>query len=310
MKDFDPYRVLGIEPEAGLEEIRRAFREKARRLHPDVGGEQERFLELKRSYEYLCARHQPSTLKLVSERPRTGNYFLTFLDVTVVELALGATVTVVVPDRPVTCPHCEGRRLDPAGRQETCPSCAGQGSITFSHPKPLQFKCPHCAGEGILLLDPCPTCRGRGQLSSEKEMTIKIPWGALPGDLLYLPASSDGPMIDVYFELQVHPLPDLFFEEGRLVSLVKLPFWKAALGGKISVTTLEGKEEVEIPPGLEPQTTLVLPRRGRYLADGSREDLFLRLEVFFPKELPQEATRLLRQMAQILEKEDCHDFTR
>ncbi len=309
MKSFDPYQVLGIKPEAGLAEIRRAFREKARLLHPDAGGEVERFLELKRSYELLCAKHSPARLHLVRERPSGGNYFLTFLDVTVRELALGAAVTVVVPDQPVRCPRCGGRGLDPEGRKEICPACGGAGRVTFGRArKRYEIACPRCGGEGFLLVEPCPTCRRRGELPREKEMTLKLPLGARPGDLLYLPAHKDGPVIDVYFELQVHNEEDLFFEGEQLVSVVRLPFWRAALGGKIQVNTLEGPETLEIPRGIEPGYHLVLAQRGAYLEDGSREDLLVRFEIVFPKELPAEAEILLQRLAQIMEKEAHHDF--
>ncbi|NPB09366.1 MAG: J domain-containing protein [Thermodesulfobacteria bacterium] len=312
MKSFDPYQVLGIKPEAGLAEIRRAFREKARLLHPDAGGEVERFLELKRSYEILCARHSPQRLRLVRERPSGGNYLLTFLDVTVRELALGATVTVVVPDRPLRCPRCQGRGVDPEGKRETCPSCAGEGRLAFdSRRRRYEIACPRCGGEGYLLVETCPTCRGRGELPQEKEMALRIPLGARPGDLLYLPAGPDGPVIDVYFELQVHNQEDLFFEEDRLVSLVQVPFWQAALGGKILINTLEGEEWIVIPRGLNQGFSMVLKQRGAYLEDGSREDLFVRFKIVFPEELPDEVERLLLKIAQIMEKkEDSHELAR
>ncbi len=310
MKSFDPYEVLGIKPEAGLAEIRRAFREKARLLHPDAGGEVERFLELKRSYELLCAKHSPNRLRLVRERPTGGNYFLTFLDVTVRELALGAMVTVVVPDQPVRCPRCGGRGLDPEGRKEVCPICAGGGRVVFDRARRrYEISCPRCGGEGFLLVDPCPTCRQRGELPREKEISLRLPLGARPGDLLYLPAHREGPAIDVYFELQVHNHEDLFFEGDQLVSLVKVPFWRAALGGVISINTLEGPEPIEIPRGLEPGYTLVLRHRGAYLEDGSREDLLVRFEIVFPQELPEEAENLLKRLVQIME-EAGHGFAR
>ena len=48
------YEVLGIDRRATAEEVRRAFREKARLHHPDkLGGSAEKFAEVKRAYETL-----------------------------------------------------------------------------------------------------------------------------------------------------------------------------------------------------------------------------------------------------------------
>jgi molecular chaperone DnaJ len=49
----DLYEVLGIEPGATPEDVKRAYRRKAREHHPDAGGDEERFKEVTRAYEVL-----------------------------------------------------------------------------------------------------------------------------------------------------------------------------------------------------------------------------------------------------------------
>ncbi|MFO0908458.1 MAG: DnaJ domain-containing protein [Isosphaeraceae bacterium] len=50
---FDPAVVLGVSPDASLEEIRDAYRAKAKKYHPDAGGEEWAFRILSQSYELL-----------------------------------------------------------------------------------------------------------------------------------------------------------------------------------------------------------------------------------------------------------------
>jgi len=244
MKGFDPYKVLGITPEADLEEIRRAFREKARRYHPDAGGEARLFLALKRSYEELCRRHAARTsLRVVKEPPREGSYLLTFLDLSVRELALGGVVSVLVPDKPVTCPRCAGRGVNPHGKREPCPVCRGKKVLDTEAGELLP--CPRCQGEGDIAVELCPLCRGRGEIYVEKELRVRLPQGLRPDDILCLPASPEGPPVDIYFEIQLHSEGPFSFEEDKIVVKVALPFWKIILGGRVQVPTLEGREELE-----------------------------------------------------------------
>src|SRR3954462_9631921 len=53
MRDY--YDVLGVAPGAGAEEIKRAYRQLARRYHPDISGDERgtAFLEAARAYEVL-----------------------------------------------------------------------------------------------------------------------------------------------------------------------------------------------------------------------------------------------------------------
>ncbi len=49
----DLYATLGVGPDAAPEDIKRAYRRKAREHHPDAGGDAERFKELTHAYEVL-----------------------------------------------------------------------------------------------------------------------------------------------------------------------------------------------------------------------------------------------------------------
>ena len=54
----DCYKILGIQPNATVAEIRRAYRKKAKLLHPDSTGTQdttEEFRRLVKAYEILSA---------------------------------------------------------------------------------------------------------------------------------------------------------------------------------------------------------------------------------------------------------------
>lgn len=60
----DPYRVLGVPTDATNEEIRRAYRRRARELHPDLAlpqdrpGRTRRFQELQEAYVLLLDREE------------------------------------------------------------------------------------------------------------------------------------------------------------------------------------------------------------------------------------------------------------
>ena len=61
MKDF--YKILGVRPNATLAEIKRAYREKAKLLHPDLSGDptlRDAFSEVAQAYRVLSDARQRS----------------------------------------------------------------------------------------------------------------------------------------------------------------------------------------------------------------------------------------------------------
>jgi len=61
--------VLGIEPEASLEEIKRVFAVRVQFVHPDKGGDPERFKPLQEAYEHILRVKDRS----VKEERNQGN---------------------------------------------------------------------------------------------------------------------------------------------------------------------------------------------------------------------------------------------
>lgn len=53
MEPGDALQVLGIPGPAGPDEVKRAYRELARRLHPDAGGDADHFRRIQRAYEVV-----------------------------------------------------------------------------------------------------------------------------------------------------------------------------------------------------------------------------------------------------------------
>jgi hypothetical protein len=53
--EIDPHKVLGVTAQASLQEIREAYKQKAKRYHPDAGGEEWSFRILVQAYEMLSS---------------------------------------------------------------------------------------------------------------------------------------------------------------------------------------------------------------------------------------------------------------
>ncbi len=49
----EAYAVLRVEPDASFEEVKRFYQAKVQVVHPDKGGDEERFKRLQKAYEHI-----------------------------------------------------------------------------------------------------------------------------------------------------------------------------------------------------------------------------------------------------------------
>ena len=104
---------------------------------------------------------------------------------------------------------------------------------------------------------------------------------------------------------------DIFTRQGDdLHCNVTLPMTAAALGTSLTLATLDGDEQIDIPPGTQPDRVIPLRARGvPHLRGVGRGDLHIHVAVRTPTRLDDEQERLLRELAR-LRGEDLPASTR
>ena len=204
MNEKDYYEILGVSKEATTEEIRKAFQQKARKLHPDVNkapDAEERFKEVSEAYAVLSdpdkrARYdamrsgnayaagwgaptQPQGAGTESgpfggwggfpfgspaQRSRSRSYNPRAGSDIAYELTLDDEEAKNGCRRGVTYQHFV-----------TCSVCEGSGSVSHAHAE----TCPTCHGRGFIQVDisdifdfgvmnvECPECSGTGKVVAE-----------------------------------------------------------------------------------------------------------------------------------------------
>ena len=106
-----------------------------------------------------------------------------------------------------------------------------------------------------------------------------------------------GPAGDLYVLVRVAQ-DERFLRDGNdLVSVVDVPAPAAALGTKLSVPTLDGHEEIDVPTGTQPGTVISLRGKGMpTIGRRGRGDQQIVLNVAIPRNLTTRQRELLTEL--------------
>jgi len=137
-----------------------------------------------------------------------------------------------------------------------------------------------------------------------REITVNVPAGAETGLRLRLAgqgapaAAKSGKAGDLYVVVEVEPDP-VFERQGQdIVSEARISFPDAALGAKVSVSTLKGKAHLTVPPGTQSGQQFRLRGMGLPpLGGGSRGDQIVRVQIEVPTHLTEEQRELIEKLA-------------
>ena len=188
--------------------------------------------------------------------PSQGDDLRYDLEISFEEAAFGKEVDLEIP-RTFPCDACGGTGAKPGTHPITCPACGGRGQITRSQGFfSIRTPCPTCRGTGQIIPEPCPACQGTGRIRKKRKVSLKIPPGVDTGSRLRLRGEGEagergGPPGDLF--VIIHVKKHAFFErEGDdIYCTVPISFTTAALGGKIEVPTLDGKEVIHVKRGTQ-----------------------------------------------------------
>jgi molecular chaperone DnaJ len=193
----DPYEVLGIERDASEQQIKKAFRQLARELHPDVNAHdpdaEEKFKEAAEAYEILSDDERRATYdRYGHEGLRSGGYAPNFdgfgsigdlfdaffggggafggrsgpmpggdvavaIEIDLVQAAHGAKVEVSY-EAVDRCEHCNGNGAEPGTPIGTCERCGGAGQLQAATRTPF--------GQMVRTVV-CDVCEGEGRVPEQ-----------------------------------------------------------------------------------------------------------------------------------------------
>ena len=207
------------------------------------------------------------------------------------------------------CETCHGSGSEPGHDPVTCATCAGRGRVQAARQTMLGTMmtvtdCPDCSGTGERVDHPCAECAGEGRTRGTNSLTVEIPPGVDTGTRLRLSGKGGSgqrgaPAGDVFVDISVRA-DDRFERVGDdLHHRVSIGFTEATFGVDVDIPLLDGEtEELEIPPGTQPETVYRLGKKGvPRLQRRGRGDLLVHVEVAVPIDLDSDAETALREYA-------------
>jgi curved DNA-binding protein len=310
----DYYKVLGLTPDASQDDIRAAFRKLARLYHPDLApGSEDKFKEVQEAYEVLG---QPSRRRKYDylgrfdrysgfdgpqeedfddddddepneewselTRERFSDFFREFFK-----------------DEKSADPDADPIEEEVAVTLEE----AATGSVRSISLK-RSVHCHLCFGVGRVNQQLCVTCKGHGSIERTENCRVKIPAGVRPGKVLRIPGMGqkvglDGSAADLLLRVRFTHHPEFDRDGDDLYCSLALAPWEAVLGSHISVPTLTGRVNVQVPPGAQHGGKLRLKGRGLPRTDGHVGDLIVELSIKLPAELAARERAVLEHLRDI-----------
>ena len=207
------------------------------------------------------------------------------------------------------CEVCKGTGSKPGTGPKTCTTCGGNGQVRRATRTPFGnftqvAECPTCNGSGQIISDPCSSCGGNGVKQVRKKLRINIPAGVDTGTKLRVSAEGNvglkgGPPGDLYVFIKVKNDSKLKREGVTIYSEISVSYLQAILGDTVQIMTVDGKVNLKIPSGTQPNSTLSLegkgvPRLGNPVARGNHEVL---VKVILPTKVSEEERVLLESLA-------------
>ena len=230
------------------------------------------------------------------------------MEITLEEAANGKDTQIRIPSWD-NCETCNGTGAKPGTSAKTCPTCHGSGQVHlrqgfFS----IQQTCPHCHGNGKIIPEPCTTCSGQGKIKKNKTLEVKIPAGINEGMRIRSagngePGTNGGPAGDLYIEIRIKQ-HEIFERDGDdLHCTAPVSLTTAALGGTITVPTLGGKAEIELPEGTQHGKTFRLRGKGiKGVRSSYPGDLYCHIIVETPVKLTEHQRKLLKELDESFKK--------
>ena len=207
-------------------------------------------------------------------------------------------------NRQETCPTCHGQGT--MGGMMTCPECSGTGQVTqMGGRMKFNIPCPRCNGSGRVA-NACSTCHGEGAINHTESVEFRIKPGTRDGQRIRLAGKGNsgvngGPAGDLFLIVRTGTNP-VFTRVGDDIQItVPVTVAEASLGAKVDVPTIDGRAQLKIPPGTQSGQKLRMRERGVESAQnpGQRGDQIVTVTVAVPHLQDERSREIMRELAKL-----------
>jgi molecular chaperone DnaJ len=241
-------------------------------------------------------------------QPRQGQNLRTRVSLDLEEAYHGVEKKFTVA-RPERCAECDGEGHPDDADVNTCPQCDGRGQTTTVRDTPLgrvqqTQTCQRCNGEGETYSETCSDCNGSGVVRNEASLTVDIPAGIRDGQTLRMeregaPGENGGPNGDLLIEVSVQDHEAFDRDGDDLHHHYAISFPQAVFGDTITVPTVDGEAELDVPAGTQSGETFRLRGEGMpHLRGRGNGDLYVKVQVVTPENLNAEQREALEAFAE------------
>ena len=276
----DYYKILGLEScKVTNEEIRVAYREQAKKYHPDVIGRdnfsEERFKDINEAYKVLSNittrkkydrmwnMHVGRRKINIDNKKKKMSFSGDFMNM------LFGVGTIAPENKKVT------RAIEPIRGEDV------ETQIDVS------------IYEAFLGMEKKISLRTvNGKM---KTFTVKIPAGIRNGEKIRL--LGQGKNGDLFVKINLKSDDKFKIMGNNIYTNIYLTPWEAALGAKIDVSAIDENISLLVPQGIESGEKITIPNKGYKDGQGGRGELIAEVKIMIPKHLTSTEKELFNKLS-------------
>ena len=137
-----------------------------------------------------------------------------------------------------------------------------------------------------------------------KTFSVKIPKGIMDGEKIRLigqgkPGQNGGKSGDLLIKIKIKNNNKFKLNGSDIYTDLLLTTWEAALGTRVDVESIDDSTKVYIPQGIQSGEKIRIPNKGYFTGKDTRGDLVAEVKVMVPKQLTEDEKEIFEKLSEI-----------